>query len=163
MLDNYRQDYLAALYHYQRYLQLRPDSEQRADIEELIRHCRASFAAQMEESSPELKRALQGRDARIRKLELEVATLREQAAGKSEFDFAPPSVPAVPDTEAAFSSGRVHVVQPGESLGAISTRYYGTPSKWKDIFNANRDRLPDANNLRIGTRLDIPQIKKRSN
>ena len=36
MLDNYRQDYVSALYHYQRYLQLRPDSPNRADIESLV-------------------------------------------------------------------------------------------------------------------------------
>ena len=49
------------------------------------------------------------------------------------------------------------MVQAGENLGAISTRYYGTPSRWKDIFNANRDKVPDANNVRVGTRLDIPK------
>ena len=152
MLDNYRRDYVAALYHYQRYLELRPDSPQRADIEELARHCRASFAAQMAESSGELKRVLKEREERIRKLEAEVAALREQTV-RAAAPVAPPPPPAASGPAAP---GRIHVVQAGESLGAISTRYYGTPARWKTIFNANRDKLPDANNLRVGTPLKIP-------
>ena len=57
---------------------------------------------------------------------------------------------------APAASTPVHVVQPGETLGTISARYYGTPAKWSVLFNANRDRVPDANNVRVGTRLDVP-------
>lgn len=150
MLDNYRQDYVAALYHYRRYLQLRPDSPNRADVEALIQRCRLSYAAQIAESPAEVKRDLQARDERIRNLELEAAALREKAAGT------PAPVPPPPPAAAAVAASRTHVVQAGENLGTISTRYYGTPAKWKNIFNANRDKVPDANNLRVGTRLVIP-------
>jgi tetratricopeptide (TPR) repeat protein len=155
MLDNYRRDYVAALYHYQRYLQLRPDSPNRGDIEALMLHCRVSFAAQIADAPEEMKRGLQARDARIRALELEVATLRAQSGVAA----APASAPAAAPVPAPAATGvePVHVVQAGENLGAISTRYYGTPSKWKTIFNANRDQVPDANNVRVGTRLVIPK------
>ena len=154
MLDNYRQDYVPALYHYQRYLQLRPDSPNRADIESLIQHCRVSFAAQIAESPDELKRNLQARDARIRALEREVFALRAAASAAAP---PAPDLAAAPASAPAATAAQVHVVQAGENLGAISTRYYGTPSRWKDIFNANRDKVPDANNVRVGTRLDIPK------
>ncbi|HAL92529.1 MAG TPA: hypothetical protein DCM68_05830 [Verrucomicrobia bacterium] len=153
MLDNYRQDYAAALYHYRRYLELRPDAKNRAAVEDLIRHCRISFAAEIEESPDELKRDLQSRNERIAALELEVAALREQLGAAPRPVAAPSEAPRPP----AAATAQVHVVQAGENLGAISTRYYGTPAKWQAIFNANRDRVPDANNLRVGTRLDIPQ------
>ena len=154
MLDNYRQDYVSALYHYQRYLQLRPDSPNRADIESLIQHCRISFAGQIAESPEEVKRNLQARDARIRALELEVSTLRARSGVAAT---PAPAAAAAPVPAPAAAAAQVHVVQAGENLGAISTRYYGTPSKWTAIFNANRDRVPDANNVRVGTRLDIPK------
>jgi nucleoid-associated protein YgaU len=51
------------------------------------------------------------------------------------------------------------VVEAGENLATISTRYYGTPSRWKNIFNANQGRLTDANNVRVGTRLNIPELE----
>jgi tetratricopeptide (TPR) repeat protein len=152
MLDNYRQDYVAALYHYQRYLQLRPDSPNRADVEALIQRARLSFAAQIAETPDEVKRDLQARDERIRTLELEAVALREKSGGAGAPVARPP-----PAAAAAPAPMQVHVVQAGENLGAISSRYYGTPAKWKNIFNANRERVPDANNLRVGTRLDIPK------
>jgi len=157
MLDNYRQDPVGAIYHYRRYLQLRPESKNRADIEQLIQHCRMSFAAQIAESPDDLKRDLQVRDERIRKLELEVAVLRERAGAAAGAGSVSPSAPPPSSASPAAPPAQVHVVQAGENLGTISTRYYGTPAKWKTIFNANRDRVSDANNLRVGTRLDIPK------
>lgn len=154
MLDNYRQDYVAALYHYRRYLELRPDSPNRADVEALIQHCRLSFAAQIAESPAEVKRDLLARDERIRKLELEAAALREKAGVVPAPESAPAVSAAVPPAPAP---AQIHVVAAGENLGTISARYYGTPAKWKAIFNANRDKVPDANNLRVGTRLAIPK------
>ena len=155
MLDNYRGDYVGALYHYQRYLDLRPNARQRKAVEDMIRHCRVSFAAQVEESPAELKQDLRARDERIRELELEVANLREQSAGAVAAAKPPPAAQtaAVPPPTA---TGRSHVVQPGDTLATISTRYYGSPARWKSIFNANRDTLADANNLRVGARLIIP-------
>ncbi|MGD9613467.1 MAG: LysM peptidoglycan-binding domain-containing protein, partial [Kiritimatiellia bacterium] len=57
---------------------------------------------------------------------------------------------------AAAPAPQIHVVPAGDNLATISPRYYGTPAKWKLIFNANQDRLSDANNPRVGTRIDIP-------
>lgn len=159
MLDNYRRDYVPALYHYQRYLELRPDAKDRADVADMIRRCRVSFAAQIAESPVELKRDLQARDERIQKLEMEVSLLREKTGGGDAPEAAagPPSVPSGAAQAQADVPAQIHVVQAGENLATISTRYYGTPSKWKTIFNANREKLTDANNLRVGTRLDIPK------
>jgi nucleoid-associated protein YgaU len=36
---------------------------------------------------------------------------------------------------------RMHVVQEGDSLTRISTRYYGTTGRWQEIYDANRDVL----------------------
>jgi len=159
MLQNYRQDYVAALYHYNRYLQLRPESEYREDIEGFIQTCRLSYAAQIAASPDEVKRELQARDARIRVLEQELAALRAAQAGTASPRVSAPvrrpqesDVVMPPDVNAP----RIHVVVSGENLATISTRYYGTPSRWKYIFNANQGRLTDANNIRVGTRLEIP-------
>jgi tetratricopeptide (TPR) repeat protein len=155
MLQNYRQDYVGALYHYNRYLQLRPESEVRDDIEGFIQTCRLSYAAQIAASPDEMKRELQARDARIRVLEQELAAARlERAAGSTSSSDLRPAETA--SATAAPDAVRIHVVEAGENLATISTRYYGTPSRWKHIFNANQGRLTDANNVRVGTRLEIP-------
>jgi nucleoid-associated protein YgaU len=54
------------------------------------------------------------------------------------------------------SSARFHVVTGGDTLAKISTRYYGTPSRWTEILAANRDVLGENNNLVVGRTLRIP-------
>jgi len=49
---------------------------------------------------------------------------------------------------------RYHVVRPGESLGAISQRVYGTVRYWRRIAEANG--IEDPASLRAGQRLRIP-------
>ena len=37
-----------------------------------------------------------------------------------------------------------------------SMRYYGTPNRWQEIYNANRDVLQASSTLRVGMQLRIP-------
>ena len=160
--DNYKRDYVPAIYHYRRYLELRPTAADRADVEDRIAQCRTAFASEIAASPAELKRALLALAERIRTLELEVVALRAQTGATAAPAVPSPAVRPVatastaPIPPATATAAQVHVVQAGESLGAISMRYYGTQAKWKDIFNANRDKVPDPNNVKVGTRLDIP-------
>lgn len=62
-----------------------------------------------------------------------------------------------PAAAPAALEGRTHVVQAGETLGTISSRYYGTPAKWAKIYEANKDRMGGPNSLRVGTTLSIPK------
>ena len=130
--DHFKQDYVPALYHYRRYLELRPDSEDRADVEDMLAKCGRAFAAQV------------------------AAAPADQPVAVPVRAEPPPAPAAAAVSPAPAASTPVHVVQPGETLGTISARYYGTPAKWSVLFNANRDRVPDANNVRVGTRLDVP-------
>ncbi len=52
-----------------------------------------------------------------------------------------------------------HVVQKGETLGAISRKYYGTTRKWKDILEANKNAVRDPRRLMPDTRLRIPSVQ----
>lgn len=52
--------------------------------------------------------------------------------------------------------GRTYIVQPGDTLGAISRRFYGNSSRYMDIYDANRDRLRSPSSLVVGQELRIP-------
>ena len=61
-----------------------------------------------------------------------------------------------PPATAGPAPERTHTVEEGDSLSRISMRYYGTPSRWQDIYQANRELLSEANALRPGQTLRIP-------
>ena len=69
---------------------------------------------------------------------------------------APVGRPAGTEAMASAPVERIHAVQEGDSLTRISSRYYGTPNRWQDIYEANRDILKGENALRPGQRLKIP-------
>lgn len=58
--------------------------------------------------------------------------------------------PAEPDV------ARNHTVEKGDTLSAISNRYYGSANRWEEIFNANRDQLDDPDLIQPGQVLRIP-------
>jgi nucleoid-associated protein YgaU len=49
-----------------------------------------------------------------------------------------------------------HDVQPGDTLSRIAQKYYGDPSLYIEIFEANKDILKDPNRIQVGQRLRIP-------
>ncbi len=49
-----------------------------------------------------------------------------------------------------------HEVQKGESLSVISKKYYGDPMKYKQIFEANTDKLKNPDMIHPGQVLIIP-------
>ena len=59
-------------------------------------------------------------------------------------------------TSGQSSGGRRYTVQPGDSLSAIAQRFYGRANEYNKIFEANRDKLSDPNQIRPGQELVIP-------
>ena len=55
-------------------------------------------------------------------------------------------------------AGGSYTVASGDVLGTISQKVYGSASKWRKIYDANRDVIgADPNQLRVGMVLRIPQ------
>ena len=50
-----------------------------------------------------------------------------------------------------------HVVRRSDTLTEISTRYYGTMRRWRDIYDANRGKIPNPDLLPEGVTLVIPR------
>jgi nucleoid-associated protein YgaU len=60
-------------------------------------------------------------------------------------------------TSNPVQTARFHIVQKGDTLSAISQKYYGTPQFWQKILAANDKILKDPDRLVPGTRLIIPE------
>jgi LysM repeat protein len=65
-----------------------------------------------------------------------------------------------PTPKALSQQGRTYVVQKGDTLSKISQRFYGSTKRWKDIYDANRDRISNINQLKVGTKIVIPDEQK---
>jgi len=57
---------------------------------------------------------------------------------------------------ATATSGKTYTVKEHDTLSSISQTLYGTRSRWQDIYNANRDKLPSPEALHIGQVLNLP-------
>jgi nucleoid-associated protein YgaU len=66
------------------------------------------------------------------------------------------SAPAAPAPAAPPPAPRTYRVASGDTLSRISSRYYGTATRWQDIYNANRDQLRSPDVLPLGVELKIP-------
>ncbi len=60
------------------------------------------------------------------------------------------------DGKAAVAGERIHVVQKGETLSSIAAKELGSSGRFQDLFEANRDQLSDANDVRVGMSLRVP-------
>jgi LysM repeat protein len=49
-----------------------------------------------------------------------------------------------------------YVVAAGDSLSAIAQKFYGDANRWTEIWEANKDKVPDPNLITVGQELRIP-------
>lgn len=49
-----------------------------------------------------------------------------------------------------------YTVASGDNLTSISRRHFGDGRRWRDIYELNRDQLPDPDAVRVGQVLRIP-------
>lgn len=178
-------DPINAIYHFNRYLRLKPQSPQASQVRQLIETAQKEFARQLpaqpyegeldridlmdlvktlKQENDSLKRELMAATARVEQLENVLGQARRSAPEPSAGQPAriqPPTSPrqtAAPTAQAPSpdSAPRAYTVQSGDTLSTISRRFYGTPSRWLDIYQANRDRLSSENALRVGQEIRIP-------
>ena len=89
-------------------------------------------------------------------------TFNKIAVAKAPGVVAPPPAAGavlaggVPAQTAAAAAGRIHVVESGDTLGAIAKKYYGKAGAYMKIFDANKDVLTDPDKIKPGQKLRIP-------
>ena len=62
--------------------------------------------------------------------------------------------PAPPSTDNPYAQH--YVVQKGDTLSKIAEEFYGDPTLYPRIFDANRDVLVDPNRIKPGQKMRIP-------
>ena len=66
------------------------------------------------------------------------------------------TAPPAPEPVATSGSGKTYVVVNGDSLSKIAKREYGDASKWRRIYEANKDLIKDPDLIYPGQELKVP-------
>lgn len=169
-------DPVTAIYHYRRFVELRPESPEAQRVDGLIQSAQKDFAKTLS-GQPfrndidrlDLLEIVETARAENTELKKQVADLKKRLNRYESTQVSTPTavvssrqpaaaqVPVSTTSQTAASAGRTYAVSEGDTLSRISIKVYGTPGRWMDIYDANRDSLPNPNALRIGQELKIPE------
>ena len=174
-------DPVRAIYHFDRYLQFKPQSPQATQVRQLIETAQKEFARQLpaqpyegeldridlmdlvkslKQENDSLKRDLVAANTRVQQLENVLGQARRstqvQTPAPVQIQAQTPQQATSQQSPNPASVPRTYTVQSGDTLSAISKRFYGTPSRWIDIYQANRDRMSSESALRVGQEIRIP-------
>ena len=155
-----RKDPVASIYHFRRFLLLKPESREAPKVEQLIVTAEREIIRDLpgepyddyldlialKEENAKLKRQVLDYQARLGEPVAEVAPMANPVTQPVD----PPAQPTAPPVI------RSYVVKQGDSLYAISRKFYGDSSHIDRIFQANRDSLPSKDSLKVGQTLRIP-------
>ena len=176
-------DPINAIYHFNRYLRLQPHSLQATQVGQLIETAQKEFARQLpaqpyedsldridlmdlvqtlKQENEGLKRELITASSRAQQLENVLGQARRstQTQAYAQNRQAAQVRSSLPATQQAVltlsNTPRAYTIRSGDTLSAISKRFYGTPTRWIDIYQANRDRISSESAIRVGQEIRIP-------
>jgi len=154
LFHDYKKNYVEAIYHYRRYLKLRPTTEKWDMISERERLAGRLFAAGVVAPGPDGARVIELQQE-VRSLKAEVSTLRRRlAVGGS---IAPKQASTRPQQKSRPRTKiETYRVKAGDSLSDIARKFYGDPHRWKEIQIANPGILGNSEVVKVGQVLVIP-------
>lgn len=174
-------DPIEAIHHFRKYLELKPDkkSEQSRRVRQCIDTAQKQILAsapgnpygissetiementmrKIREENLKLKQELAAANAKIESLENSRIKIRETVETRTGASGSPLTIREERTVAAASeTTAASYTVQVGDTLSSISRKMYGTPAKWKEIYNENRDKLPTPQSLKPGQTIKIPR------
>jgi len=160
-----KKNYVRAVYHYERYLEKRPLTEKRALIQEWIKQAKVSLAGEVGGTEGDVAEQLVRltRENNMLRKQLETAggaNAATVANVKTSMADAPPAKPAVAPVAAQAAEktqpARTYTVRAGDTLSRIAGSVYGDTTKWRKIYDANREQMKSETDVKIGQTLTIP-------
>jgi LysM repeat protein len=152
LYDDKMNDPLSAIHHFKRYLTLSPSGSHSTDAKNFMKRDEIALLTSLSGDSV----VTRAEAARLRNenlglhKEIEDRTLKSRTADKAQ-------MPDKPKKAIAVKAGdRSYLVKSGDTLASISRKFYKTSARWKQILNANKDKIDNPENLKIGQTLTIP-------
>ncbi len=167
-------NYIHAIYHYDRYVELRPDAEKTKFIEEQKLKVAQALANTLINNSPEVKRVVQERNQLLQQNASLKQQLSPSKAGRTTTNVK--TVPAVTQKTATqtipktatqnaprnstTAKHQIYHVVSGDTLTKIANKFYNDSARWDIILDANKDTMGGPRDLKVGQTLVIPAISQ---
>lgn len=174
-------NYVHAIYHYDRYLELRPNAEKAQFIEEQQLKVAQALANTLINNSPEVKDLINKHNAAVQqntelKRQLAAALNKNTATTATPVATKPAATttqkstvtqtvpksaapaPATAPKPADSQKHQIYHVVGGDTLTKIATKFYGDSGKWDIIYEANKEMMRSPGDLKVGQTLVIPAI-----
>jgi hypothetical protein len=149
---------LGAVHHFRRYLELAPAGRHVREAKRLLAEAEDRLRAELHDGATVSQKEAVRLKNEVLALQKRIDELRDR---KPEGRAAQGRAPTAQEMEARRKpvppGARQHVVEPGETLAAISRRYFKTSARWKDIQDANFNALSGTATIRPGQTLIIPE------
>ena len=151
LYDDKLNDPLHALHHFKRYLILNPEGAHAVEVKDFMRRDEVALGTSLSGDSVVTR-------AEATRLRNENLTLHRQIdAGSAKPRPAADKSPAHRSENEKLKTGsHTYTVREGDTLASISRKFYKTSKRWREIRDANENKIDDPENLKEGTMLTIP-------
>ena len=153
LYDDKLSDPVNALHHFKRYLVLAPNGPHAKDVKDSVKRDEIAALTALSGDSvltrSEVAR-LRNENLNLRK-ELETRTASAKFVAEKPQSNDPLSKRGTPK-----KASQTYVVQSGDTLFSISRKFYKSPTRWKQILEANRNSIRNPKDLTVGQTLVIP-------
>ncbi len=150
LYDEKMNEPLNALHHFKRYLTLAPTGPHATEVKEFMKRDELALVTNMSGDSV----VTRAEAARLKNENLSLRKDLEERAAQAR--LAAVNEKATRGAHSEKPAARSHVVESGDTLFSLSRKYYGSPSRWKEIRSANRKSLDASGKLKVGQTVTIP-------
>ncbi|MEI6168651.1 MAG: LysM peptidoglycan-binding domain-containing protein [bacterium] len=170
LLDNAGVDSVGTIYHFQRYLALRPETEKKAMIEGHIRTATLMLVGTVFTNETAVLARMREVEGENQSLKIRAANLQAQtvqlrgalATMRSKYGMsatnALPSVDAIVlPVRAPKSTGKMVRIEKADTLKKLAARYYGDQGRWREIYEVNKNKMKSPGDLRVGQMIFVPE------
>jgi tetratricopeptide (TPR) repeat protein len=170
LLDKAGEDHVRTIYHFQRYLALRPETEKKAMIDAHIRSATLMLVGSVFTNEMAILTRLRAVEEENRALKIKAANLQSQAehsraalaALRAKYGMsavqASRSVDAIAlPVRDPKSFGKMVKVEKADTLKKLAAKWYGDQGRWREIYEANKTKMKSPGDLRVGQMIFIPE------
>ena len=151
LYDDKLNDPLHALHHFKRYLILNPEGAHAAEVKDFMRRDEVALGTSLSGDSV----VTRAEAARLRNENLSLHRQIDAASAKPRL-AADKSPARRSENEKSKTGSHFYTVKEGDTLASISRKFYKTSKRWREIRDANENKIDDPDNLKEGTMLTIP-------